>query len=611
MASPRKNFRRVEDILAEICQSSDEDVPLHQKSSESELISECLCFYLCQRGSISARGRGKGKAPARKATLKHTAIASGTEEDQWHDISVKDNNPPKFPFKPFRTPGPQLIPTCTYNPVELLQLFFTSTVLQTILANTNTFGAMNVPDGQKSWKDFTMEDLYGFLALVIYMGIVKVPKLSDYWSRSNIYSLPLPSRIMSRKKFQKLLRFLHLSDPKTDADNDKKKGTPAYDRLHKIKPLYGQMVESCKANFHPFQSISIDERMVKSKARSSLKQYMKDKPTKWGYKLFVLADSSCGYTWNFFIYEGKAVVEHGKGLSYESVMALLEHKVLGTGYKLFVDNFYTSPTLFQDLLLRKTVACGTIRPNRIGFPKTEVNSMPRKAARGTIRWMRVKSLLFVRWMDTREVIMCSTMHRAYEGGKVRRRVKDKSNRWTVVSVPVPAAVQEYNKSMGGVDTSDALINYYNVVHKTRKWYKTFFYHFLDIAVVNSYILHCEMAKSRQQKALPQKSFREALVLQLLDCGSPSPVASTSAAPPSAPTHKPEYIKGDSTIGRRNCRQCGRKTPIICTTCQVPLCFVAQRDCFNMWHNEDDREDEENPAADRALDKDVPDEVNSM
>lgn len=42
------------------------------------------------------------------------------------------------------------------------------------------------------------------------------------------------------------------------------------------------------------------------------------------------------------------------------------------------------------------------------------------------------------------------------------------------------------RCMCGVDLSDALINYCKFFHKTQRWHKTFFNHFLGIAVVNAW-----------------------------------------------------------------------------------------------------------------------------
>ncbi|XP_051980383.1 piggyBac transposable element-derived protein 4-like isoform X2 [Xyrauchen texanus] len=490
-------------------------------------------------------------------------------EVKWQNGDKPDIEPPQPVFRPAGTPGPQVVTTASLSPLQFFELFFSTSVMQTIVNNTNAYGA-KCRNGKKPWRDITIKEFRSYLALVIYMGLLKCSSLRDYWRTSNIFSLPYPARIMSSRKFHMISQSIHISDPKEDEENDKKKGTAEYDRLCRIKPLYQQIREACKDSFHPFQNISIDERMVAAKARNGLKQYMKNSPTQWGYKLFVLADSCCGYTWDFFVYEGKSNLERSKGISYDSVMTLANEKLLGTGYKLFVDNFYTSPTLFRDLLRKKIWACGTVRPNRMGHSE-------KPPPRGNIRWFRDDNLLFLEWKDKKEVLICSTFHKAYNGDTVKRKVK-KNGAWVIKDFPVPAAVLDINKHRGGVDLSNMLLGYYTVLHKTMKWYQSFFYHFVDLAVVNAFILHQQMSKEKNQKPLVQKAFRELLVSELAGTGSASP-----ASPIPSVSHMPTFISGDSTIGRRKCKICHRKTPVICVTCGAALCLVPKRECFVDWH----------------------------
>ncbi|XP_048053355.1 piggyBac transposable element-derived protein 4-like isoform X2 [Megalobrama amblycephala] len=509
---------------------------------------------------------------------------SGVSTERWHNSDEADDEPPRIDFTPVQEPGPQILPNRCSSPLQFFQLLFPKTMLQTIVGHTNGYGAKCQKRRGKVWENICQNDLKSYIALVIYMGMFKCSSLADYWSVSQHFSLSFPAKIMSYQKFLSISKALHLSDSREDEKNNIRRGTAAYERLGKIQPLYQIIREACKTFFHPFQNITIVERMVTSEARTGVKRCMKNESPNMGYKLFALTDCTCGYTWDFFVYEGKSCTSQSEGLSYESVMALVDENMLGSGYKLFVDKFYTSPTLFRDLLCKKIWACGPVWANRAGFPETTVNKLTRNAPRGTMRWIRNDELLFVEWKDSQEVQMCSTFHKAYKGDTVQRKVKGDAHR-TLVEVPIPAVVLDYNRNMEAVDPPNCITGHYRALHKPKKWYQCIFYHFLDITVENAFIMQKLMAKGKNKKPLTRKTFLEVLILELAELGpqDSAPVSSapsSSAVPP--PFHKPKYITPDND-GRRNCRLCNQTTPVMCVTCDVMLCFQPERDCFNDWH----------------------------
>lgn len=65
-----------------------------------------------------------------------------------------------------------------------------------------------------------------------------------------------------------------------------------------------------------------------------------------GFKLFVLTDSSNGYTVDHIVYTGKATLPSGCGMSYDAVMSLIKPSFLGSGYHLYLGNFFSIPKLF-------------------------------------------------------------------------------------------------------------------------------------------------------------------------------------------------------------------------------------------------------------------------
>ncbi|KAK9721752.1 Transposase IS4 [Popillia japonica] len=185
------------------------------------------------------------------------------------------------------------------RPVDIFRLIVDMDILNSITSETNK----NARRYNSNWTDVCVQELEKFFAIMLYMGLAKLPKISDYWSHSRPYYC-FVRHIMSRNRFQAILRFIHFADNET-AD----KG----DRLYKIKPLTDAQTNKFKQLKVPSEVVSIDESMVPFRGRLLFRQYIPGKASKYGVKIFKLCDES-GYTYETEIYKGRSDTKSAKWL---------------------------------------------------------------------------------------------------------------------------------------------------------------------------------------------------------------------------------------------------------------------------------------------------------
>jgi hypothetical protein len=53
----------------------------------------------------------------------------------------------------------------------------------------------------------------------------------------------------------------------------------------------------------------------------------------------------------------------------------------------------------------------------------------------------------------------------------------------------PQIVMDYNRHMGHVNKRNKMANSYSICQRTIKWMKKLFFHLLDLAILNSCIIH--------------------------------------------------------------------------------------------------------------------------
>lgn len=160
-----------------------------------------------------------------------------------------------------------------------------------------------------------------------------------------------------KTRFEKLLQYHHWNDSESE---DQSNSSENRDLLYKIRPLLDALKQSFGDAYTPGEYLTVDEAMVAFRGRTKLLQYMKNKPVKWGFKIWLLADSKTYYILDLDVYCGKSDTKKNQ-LVATRVVTSLTSRYANTNRVVCTDNFYSSIPLFEQLLQMGIRAVGTMK----------------------------------------------------------------------------------------------------------------------------------------------------------------------------------------------------------------------------------------------------------
>ena len=176
--------------------------------------------------------------------------------------------------------GP-LLHTDESSEFEIFCHFFTPQIIQLFTEETNRYAADYLRDHSLSahsrarrWGSVTDGDIRAFLALLIIQGHDRLPDYPSYWATDYYTELPGVRSIMSRDKFQNILRFFHLCNNSENLPSEH----PDHDRLFKIRCFLSHVVGQWQSAYYPGREVSVDESIIAFKGRSQMVVYKPNKP---------------------------------------------------------------------------------------------------------------------------------------------------------------------------------------------------------------------------------------------------------------------------------------------------------------------------------------------
>lgn len=391
--------------------------------------------------------------------------------------------------KHFSTPGSSLL---AFLPLKFWKLW---------CFETNRYGKMKAKEKGSSFSPVSLKEFMKFFGILLKMTMFPMPGQSYpvYWAGTSDEGIPRHSYTMHMglRRFSQIRGALHMVDNSSTTEGD---------ALYKVRPLLTILKETVGAYVIVGSEAALDESSwaCRSAYGRDFIFYNPSKNTgKYHFRFYCLCESDFYNVVRFKIhtrtncdvgdgFDPQQLRSDGAGEDDEETHGAIHKLVLDmcspfaqSGRVVNMDNYYSGPLVFIDLLKMNVYARGTVRQGRAMFPEavTFSKSEAKKTKRGAMKMASCEEhkMVAMGWVDGNPVQLLSTADGTIES-TVFRRVKGKK-----VKIASPSAIRNYNKGMQAVDRFDQLVSLYSMGkrHAFKKYYNKLSMALLDIGLTNA------------------------------------------------------------------------------------------------------------------------------
>ena len=399
-------------------------------------------------------------------------------------------------------------------------------------------------------ENFTVNlaNLETFIGLQYARGVYgKGHPVVFLWSKR--YGIHIFYENMSKEYFLKILKYLRFDDKP-----NRIKSGPGADKFAPIRQIFQHFANQCQKKYTCKFLLTVDEQLMPLKSRCSFVTFMPNKPDKYGVKFWVVADVETKHVSNIDVYLGAQEKEQRGGAPLaESVVVNFCKHIKGKSYNITCENFFTSLPVAKKLANEKLSIVGTMRKNRRKLCKKMSEPEKKATYSSSFYWHNPTNFLFVKYKakEKKSVCLLSSMHSSANVDASNEKKK-------------PEMILFYNANKVGVDRFDQMARLYTTRSASRRWPVAVWGNILDIAAINSYVLH----KKITSNCITRRQFILMLIENLLD--KPQP----------CPSNSNRHLRGDDEGVRKRWKcqgvRCDNKTVSICISCQKPTCGKCSR-----------------------------------